>query len=49
MRSEGKPGTLDGYLKGCVKRTTAGWVAVVLDQAGVVEIIHDRPARIRLV
>jgi len=24
---EGKVGTLDGYLKRCVKRATAGWVA----------------------
>ena len=45
---KGNPGTLDEWLKGCVKRTTAGWVAVVLAEAGVVEIIHDRPQRVRL-
>ena len=45
---EGNPGTLDEWLKGCTKTTTAGWVAVVLEKAGIVEIIHDRPARVRL-
>ncbi len=42
------PGTLDGYLKGCLKRATAGWVAVLLEGAGVVEIDRERPARVRL-
>jgi hypothetical protein len=41
------PETLDGYLKSCVKRATAGWVAAVLDEAGVVEIDRRRPARVR--
>lgn len=41
-------GTLDGYLKGCLKRATAGWVAVVLEHAGVVEIDRRPPARVRL-
>lgn len=45
---EGNPGTLDQWLKGCVKRTTAGWVAVVLEQAGILDIVHERPALIRL-
>lgn len=31
------PGTLDAYLKGCLKRATAGWVAAVLEGAGVVD------------
>ncbi len=44
----GNPGTLDEWLKGCVNRTTAGWVAVVLETAGVVEILGTRPQRIRL-
>ena len=44
----GNPGTLDEWLKGCVKRTTAGWVAVILEAAGVVDISADRPQRIRL-
>lgn len=42
------PETLDGYLKGCIKRATAGWVAAVLEAAGVVEIDRRRPARVRL-
>lgn len=41
-------GSLDGYLKGCLKRATAGWVAVVLEQADVVEIDRRPPARVRL-
>ncbi len=45
---EGNPGTLDEHLKGCIKRTTAGWVASMLAQAGVVDIINGRPARVRL-
>jgi hypothetical protein len=40
--------TLDGYLKRCLKRATAGWVAAVLERAGVVEIDRGRPARVRL-
>jgi hypothetical protein len=46
---EGVPGTLDAYLKGWIKRTTAGWIAVVLERAGVVELDRRRPARVRLV
>lgn len=42
------PSTLDGYLKQHVKRATAGWVAVVLERAGVVDIDRGRPARVRL-
>jgi hypothetical protein len=41
-------GTLDGYLKGCIKRATAGWVAVLLEHAGVLEIDRLPPARVRL-
>lgn len=44
----GNPGTLDEYLKGCVKRTTAGWVAVLLEEAGILAVVRDRPARVRL-
>lgn len=40
--------TLDGYLKGFIKRATAGWVAVVLEHAGIVEIHRGPPARVRL-
>lgn len=42
------PATLDGYLKGCLKRATAGWVAVVLEGAGIVDLDRSRPARVRL-
>jgi len=41
------PGTLDGYLKAHVDRLTAGWVAVLLETAGVVVIEKSRPARVR--
>jgi hypothetical protein len=40
--------TLDGYLKGCVKRQTADYVAVVLQRAGIVELDPAVPARVRL-
>jgi hypothetical protein len=42
------PGTLDEYLKTYLKRATAGWVAVVLEHAGVVAIDRSRPARVKL-
>lgn len=42
------PTTLDGYLKTCIKRATAGWVAVVLERSGVIEIDRGRPARVRI-
>lgn len=40
--------TLDGYLKQYVSRETANWVAVVLEQAGVLELDRTRPVRARL-
>jgi hypothetical protein len=45
---EGNPGTLDGYLKGCIKRDTAAWVARVLADAGVVQLDLGPPVRVRL-
>ncbi len=45
---QGTPGTLDAHLKHYLKRATAGWVAVVLEAAGVVELDRARPARVRL-
>jgi hypothetical protein len=39
-------GTLDGYLKQHVKRLTAGWVAALLEKAGVVTIDRKPPAYI---
>jgi hypothetical protein len=44
----GKPGTLDGYLKSWIKVQVANYVAVVLERARVVELDRDRPARVRL-
>src|SRR5437764_15448246 len=45
--TSGEPGTLDSYLKTCLKRATAGWVAVVLERAGVLDIDRTGPARVR--
>jgi hypothetical protein len=39
---------LDGYLKRCIKRQTADYMAVVLERAGLVELDRERPARVRL-
>lgn len=39
---------LDGYLKRCIKRQTANYVAVVLERAGIVELDRERPAQVRL-
>jgi hypothetical protein len=46
--SSATPGTLDAYLKLHVRRATAGWVAALLEAAGVVQIDRRPPARIRL-
>lgn len=43
----GEPGTLDEYLKGCVKTLTSRWVVRVLRDAGVVEARID-PVEVRL-
>jgi hypothetical protein len=40
-------GTLDGFLKEHVNRLTAGWVAALLEKAGVVEIERTRPAYVK--
>lgn len=45
---EGTEGTLDAHLKRYIKRATAGWVAVVLESAEVLEIDRSRPARVRV-
>jgi hypothetical protein len=39
---------LDGYLKRCVKRQTANYVAVVLERAGLLDLSRGRPAQVRL-
>ncbi len=41
-------GSLDEYLKRYLKRATAGWVAVVLEKAAVLEIDRSPPARVKL-
>ena len=45
---DAEPGTLDEHLKGYLNRATGGWVAVVLERAGVVEIDRATPTRVRL-
>jgi hypothetical protein len=40
--------TLDAFLKQHLKQATAGWVAVLLERAGVVELDRNRPAKVRL-
>jgi hypothetical protein len=42
------PTTLDGYMKRFVNRATAGWVACLLEAAGVVQIDRRPPARVRM-
>jgi hypothetical protein len=41
------PGTVDGYLKKHVNRDTAGWIAALLERAGVAVIERSRPAYVR--
>jgi hypothetical protein len=41
-------GSMEEYLKRYLKRATAGWVAVVLERAAVLEVDRSRPARVRL-
>ena len=41
-------GTLDAHLKSYLKRATAGWVAVLLERAGVVTTDRSSPARVKL-
>lgn len=40
--------TLSGYLKQYVNRETANWVAVVLAEAGVIDLDRGRPVKARL-
>jgi len=44
----GEPGTLDEYLKRYLKRDVARWLAVVLRDAGVIELSEGPPLRVRL-
>jgi hypothetical protein len=45
---ESPPGSLDEYLKGCVKRDTTNWVVVILREAEVVEVEVGPPLMVRL-
>jgi hypothetical protein len=47
--AQGNPGTLDGYVKQVMKRDTAGWVAALLEAAGIVELDRSRPGRLRVI
>ena len=46
--SQGVAGTLDAHLKRYLARATAGWVAVVLEEAGVVHVDRTPPAKVKL-
>jgi hypothetical protein len=46
--TDSTPGSLDEYLKAYLNRATAGWVAVLLERAGVLAIDRSRPARVKL-
>lgn len=41
-------GTLDAHLKLYIARATAGWVAVVLETAGLVHLDRTPPASVKL-
>lgn len=45
---EGTRGTLDEYLKRYVRRATAGWVAALLERAGVLEVARTRPTSVKV-
>ena len=49
FETPGGPGTLDEYLKGCLKTSTAPWVAAMLAEAGIVEMSAESPVRLRLI
>jgi len=44
----GERGTLDESLKDCISRQTSRWVAVVLQEAGVVRVDEGPPLRVQL-
>ncbi len=41
----GERGTLNEYLKDCISRQTSRWVAVVLQEAGIVRVDEGPPLR----
>jgi hypothetical protein len=46
--TDGTPGSLDAHLKTFLKRAAAGWIAVVLEKAGVITLDRTPPAGIKL-
>jgi hypothetical protein len=44
----GARGTLDEPLKACITRQTSRWVAVVLQEAGIVDVDRGPPLRVKL-
>jgi hypothetical protein len=48
LRDGSIAGTLDAHLKQCLARATAGWVAVMLETAGVVHLDRTPPAKVNL-
>lgn len=44
----GTPRSLDEHLKAFTPTATAGWIAVVLEEANIITIDRTRPARVRL-
>jgi hypothetical protein len=45
---DAKVESLDEHLKRFLKRATAGWVAVLLEEAGVLSINRSSPSRVKL-
>lgn len=43
-----KPGTLEAHLRTCLRRSTGGYVAALLAEAGLIDIDPRKPAKIRL-
>jgi hypothetical protein len=45
----GEPGTLDGFVKQVVNRAAAGYIASLLEAAGIAELERSRPGRMRVI
>ena len=43
-----KPGTLEAYLRTCLRRSTGGYVAALLAEADIIDIDPRKPVKIRL-
>lgn len=46
--TDSAPGTFDAFWKHRIKRAVAGWIAVILEEAGLVDLSRAHPARIRV-